>query len=1053
MQTQKKLAPALLAVVLFLSPALAPASPAPGRDAWSHETLGAVHARPLVGSDGRVVVGGEDGFAHAFEAGGRLLWSYKASDGFTGWPAQAGPNHLALANRNGQLYILEMDGDLKKKVDLGGVAPGPPAQHRGRLFFVLDRGKLVAVERGSVAWVYPGSGAGSSAYPAVDSDGGVYMGLDDGAVVALSRNGKPRWRVVVSSTAAPKSGSKTKPNEKDTSPAPGAVLGAMAITGGNGKDAQLVFATAGGEVIALSRRDGKEVWRQRAGVAQGGLASLGGGVVLGTQAGLIKALDGQGKVRWELQADGPARGTPTVSGGKVLVGTDGGTLYLLSSAGAPLALYPAGGAVRGAARVARGRILFGSADRRLRVEPLPARQRTRWQVSSALKARLSETPRGRLLWRTPLSGPVARGVGPARRGKILAATWGRKIYLLEPDGKVSWSYNCGEDVNTLPAMGKRGEVVFGCGDGGFYGLGSDGEMAYRFPVNKLLSSSPALARDSTVYFGARDKRVYALDSLGKLRWRVLTGDDVDSAPRIGPDGMVYVGSDDRHLYAIDPQGRILWYVRVGGAVRSRPAMARGKNSPIYFTAMDQRLHSVDQERGVKRWSFQTAGQLVSSPVVGADGTIFFGSRDHNLYAVSPAGKLRWRQSTAGEVDATPALVGPKGEHIAVGSDDGNLYVYSAADGKLLWWYPAGAQVRGGLVGRKDGGVILGAMDGAILAVAPPGPEGQSIKAPAKALASKGVRRLGRQRVGPLLPRSDGGFVVAGADGVVRAMGGDGWPAWTLGVGRERLGALAQHGDDLYFSDNRGSLLCLRGGRLRFRLRLDRLPLTDPAVLNSAAGTRILVGSAEGRVWAVTPQGRVAWFYAGANAVSRAPVALGNQLALAVMGNEVVGVDPSGNELWSRKLPAGVVAGPVAWADGAALADGLGGLHLINPAGIVTWKRDLGAPALDLRASLDGSTIWAATTAGRILAHARDGQPLMSLNPPASPTRLVPLDSGALLVAFRGGGLSLLDNRRGTTRRVGEVAGQVLDAHPLPGGRVLLATDDGEVVTVTIVDKK
>ena len=1054
MRLSKFLVPALLSLLVCTS---LRATPAAGRDAWSHETLGAVWSRPLVGSDGRVIVGGEDGFAHAFEAGGKLLWSYKASDGFVGWPTPAGTGALAMANRNGQLYILALDGDLNKKVELGGVAPGPPGRHRGRLFFMLERGKLLAVERGAVAWTYPGSGAGSSAYPAVDRNGDVYLGLDDGVVASLTREGKVRWRVKVPAppaaarpAGADKEAAVLAKEAKEGEPPATAVLGQMTLIGG--KDGGVVLATAGGEIVALARKDGNPLWRRSHGVAHGGLASINGGVVLGTEAGLIMALDPQGKVRWKLQADGPVRGVPTVNGGQVLLGTDAGTLYLLSGAGAPLALYSAGGAIRGAARVARGRILFGAADRRIHVQPLPSRQRTRWQISSGLKARLGETPRGRLLWRKALSGPIARGVAPALKGAILAATWGRRIYLLGKDGKVTWSYNCGEDVNTLPAMGKRGEVVFGCGDGGFYGLSSDGEMSYRHPVNKRLYSSPALARDSTVYFGARDKRVYALDSAGKVRWRVLTGDDVDSAPRIGPDGMVYVGSDDRHLYAIDPQGRILWYVRVGGAVRSRPALAPTKNGPVYFTAMDQRLYSVDQERGTSRWDFQASGQLVGDPVVGPDGTVYFGSRDHHLYAVAPDGKLRWRQPTAGEVDATPALLGPKGEHIAVGSDDGNLYVFSSKDGALAWWYPVGAQVRGGLVARRDGGVVLGAMDGVVLALSPPIPGVKAAEPDAQ--ASGQALRMGRSRVGPLLPRSDGGFVVAGADGVVRAMAGDGWPAWTLGVGRERLGAMVQHGEDIYLSDNRGNLLCMRGGRLRFRLRLDHLPLTNPTVLDSAAGARILVGSAEGRVWAVTTTGRVAWFYAGANAVTRAPAALNRSQAVVVMGREVVGVDPSGNELWSLKLPAGVVAGPVRWGElGIAVADGLGGLHLIDSAGKVTWTKELGAPALDLRVALDDASIWTATTDGRILAHARDGQPLLALNPAVSPARLVPLPSGALLVASRDGSLALLDSRRGTTSRVGVVAGQVLDAHPLTGGRVLLSTDDGEVLVVATRSKK
>ncbi|MBI5479316.1 MAG: PQQ-binding-like beta-propeller repeat protein [Deltaproteobacteria bacterium] len=36
-----------------------------------------------------------------------------------------------------------------------------------------------------------------------------------------------------------------------------------------------------------------------------------------------------------------------------------------------------------------------------------------------------------------------------------------------------------------------------------------------------------------------------------------------------------------------------------------------------------------------RWTFQTAGPVTSSPVVAADGTLYFGSRDRAVYAIGP----------------------------------------------------------------------------------------------------------------------------------------------------------------------------------------------------------------------------------------------------------------------------------------------------------------------------------------------------------------------------------------------------------------------------------
>ena len=74
-------------------------------------------------------------------------------------------------------------------------------------------------------------------------------------------------------------------------------------------------------------------------------------------------------------------------------------------------------------------------------------------------------------------------------------------------------------------------------------------------------------------------------------------------------------------------------------------------------------------------------EVDSTPAVGKDGTVYFGSSDNNLYAVTPAGKLKWSFPTKGGITNSPVL-GPDGI-VYVGSRDGNLYkVTSADDGKL-----------------------------------------------------------------------------------------------------------------------------------------------------------------------------------------------------------------------------------------------------------------------------------------------------------------------------------------------------------------------------------
>ncbi len=56
-----------------------------------------------------------------------------------------------------------------------------------------------------------------------------------------------------------------------------------------------------------------------------------------------------------------------------------------------------------------------------------------------------------------------------------------------------------------------------------------------------------------------------------------------------------------------------------------------------------------------KWTFQTGAPISSSPVIGIDGTIYFGSQDKHLYALNPDGTLKWKFETGAEVDSTPAI--------------------------------------------------------------------------------------------------------------------------------------------------------------------------------------------------------------------------------------------------------------------------------------------------------------------------------------------------------------------------------------------------------------
>jgi outer membrane protein assembly factor BamB len=93
----------------------------------------------------------------------------------------------------------------------------------------------------------------------------------------------------------------------------------------------------------------------------------------------------------------------------------------------------------------------------------------------------------------------------------------------------------------------------------------------------------------------------------------------------------------------------------------------------------ENILSISNVHGLQqRWSAATAGNYGASPTV-ANGIVYIGSLDHNLYAFNAAtGQALWKAATGGEV--TSSVVG-KGL-VYAGSD--KVYAFDAATGQPVW---------------------------------------------------------------------------------------------------------------------------------------------------------------------------------------------------------------------------------------------------------------------------------------------------------------------------------------------------------------------------------
>lgn len=302
-------------------------------------------------------------------------------------------------------------------------------------------------------------------------------------------------------------------------------------------------------------------------------------------------------------------------------------------------------------------------------------------------------------------------------GTIYIGSYDNKIYALNPDGTLKWSYTTGARINTSPAIGADGTIYCGSDDDSMHALNPDGSLKWSFPTgSNIVYSTPAIASDGTIYFGSDDDKLYALNSDGTLKWEFVSGDNVRSSPAIGANGTVYAASDDDNMYAINPNtGAMLWSFLLGGNAQGAPAIdddgtviigvdlggdqgvifalnpdgtekwsanVLGRisvgapsiaNGNVYVgTKEGNNMLSLDKSSGAQNWSYVTDGAIVnSSAAVDVNGVIYYGSWDDGVYALNPDGTLKYRFPTDGNVWSSPAI-GADGT-IYIGSYDGKIY--------------------------------------------------------------------------------------------------------------------------------------------------------------------------------------------------------------------------------------------------------------------------------------------------------------------------------------------------------------------------------------------
>ena len=307
-----------------------------------------------------------------------------------------------------------------------------------------------------------------------------------------------------------------------------------------------------------------------------------------------------------------------------------------------------------------------------------------------------------------------------------------------------------------------------------------------------------------------------------------------------------------------------------------------------------------------RWTVETSGPIWSSPVIGADGTIYTTSIDGWLYALTPEGRLRWKLKLGGIIEASPAL-GRDGT-IYVGDNRG-LHAISP-EGEILWTVELGGLITSSPIIGRDGTVYLGGER--LFAVSPDGTvkwtfetEGY-VDNSAPALAEDGAIYVGFSNAAP------------GGISKLVALNPNGTERWEFQVPAPipSSPAVGEEGT-VYFLSKEGRLYAVdRGGRLRWSKYTTVFPRS--ALLSSPAlgedGT-IYVGADDYALYAFSPDGEEQWHYTTGAPIHSSPAVDG--AGVIYVGSDdgsLYAINPDGTLKWRFPTGGPILSSPAIGAD-------------------------------------------------------------------------------------------------------------------------------------------
>ena len=329
-----------------------------------------------------------------------------------------------------------------------------------------------------------------------------------------------------------------------------------------------------------------------------------------------------------------------------------------------------------------------------------------------------------------------------------------------------------------------------------------------------------------------------------------------------------------------------------------PSFGRGRNNSA------RSPYDTSHVDGTMRWSFETGSDVVSSPAIGEDDTIYVGSNDGYLYAINPNGTEEWSvHLDGGEVESSP-VIGEDGM-IYVGLsyhvDDECLIAVDSETGEIEWRADTGSGVISSPVIGEDGTIYVASTD----------------------------------------------------NGILWAFDSDGDEEWSYDGATERVESSPAIADDgtIYFGSWDGNLYAVDSDGEEewvFESDEDEVRIDSSPAVGDDGTIYVGQGFLEGDgLYAIDPDnGEEEWRFEPGAAVESSPaIAEDGTIYVGAGDDNLYAIDQNGEEEWSFEVDDSVTSSPAIGADGTIYVgdshDEDGGLYAVNPDGTEKWNFETG----------------------------------------------------------------------------------------------------------------